>query len=344
MKKLSIFLLLFCIFKAEIAFSQCSDAGICSIAKNTSESRPLFLGLTYDYGYSGKQDNIFINDLKLAINYQVTSRLGLSAALPFTKKIFNNADYSGSVQGIGDLTISSFTTLLSESTKKKYHYEGCFLMAPSEENNPETLWRTKGKLLQLDVAIKLATGSINKNQLSLRYQTGLGSNDLLLGISYVPAPDTESFSYYAEPEYWKFGFGFQIPFGITPNTMDSIRRGPDLVGSITYFNAMPNLDYQIELLAIKRLTKTRKYFQGPFILTSEGSPDPIDILYGSYDIPKSDFFQINLRLSAKYYFAKDAGFLVGAAIPFLKRGENSDGLERSYTIFCGISYLFGGYR
>ena len=340
MKVRYVFFLLFLVSNARPALSQCSDAGICSIAKNTSESRPLFLGLTYDYGYSGKQDNIFINDLKLAINYQVTSRLGLSAALPFTKKIFSNAYYSGSIQGIGDLLLHTSYELYSKDPIAV----GDILYNPSEGhiNNGNSFYRFPKTSLFAELGVKLSTGSVNKNQLALRYQTGMGSNDLLFVISYIPGPKTTLGE--SDPEFWKFGFGFQVPFGIASNSIDSIRRGPDLIGRISYFNAMPNLDYQIELLAIKRLTKTRKYFQGPFILTSEGSPDPIDTLYGSYDIPKSDFFQINLRLSAKYYFATDAALLVGAAIPFLKRSENSDGLERSYTIFCGISYLFGGYR
>ncbi len=335
--------ILFFVFIAALerpALCQCSDAGICSLENHTDRLRPLFLSLTYDYGYGGKQDNIFINDLKLAINYQVTSRLGISAILPFTKKVLNNTNYSGSVEGIGDIIINATFEIFSkdpEITGDLYEpRETCF--------NDANLTRLPKTYLLLDIGSKLATGNIIKNQLPLRYQTGLGSNDLLLGISYIPGPKTAGGGGTDSPQYWKFRFGFQIPFGITSNSIDSIRRGPDLVGRVTYFNAIPNFDYQLELFAIKRLTKTKKYFQGPLLVTNENSPDVIDTLYGNYEIPKSDFFQINLRLFAKYYFATDAGVLIGAAIPFLRRGENIDGLERSYTIFCGISYLFGRHQ
>jgi len=297
---------------------------------------PLFFGVTYDYGYSGKQDNIFINDLKFAISYQVTSRLGISATLPFTKKVFSNANFTGSLQGIGDILLSSNYVLFT-----KYPTTiGATDYGPGwDPNNESSMFRSPKTTIDLDVGVKIPTALTNRNKLPLRYQAGMGTNDLLIGISYIPGPKTTAGEF--DPEFWKFGLDFQIPFGIASNSIDSIRRGPDLVGRISYFNAIPNLDCQVELLAIKRLTKTKEYFNGPFIVTSESSPDPIDTVYGSYEIPKSDFFQVNLRLSAKYYFAKNTGLLFGAAIPFIKRGENSDGTERSYTLFCGISYLFG---
>ena len=66
-------------------------AGICSIENHNNARHSLFFGLEYDYGYSGKQDNIFINDLRLAINYQFNSTIGIGFSLPFTKKFFSKA-------------------------------------------------------------------------------------------------------------------------------------------------------------------------------------------------------------------------------------------------------------
>ncbi len=339
MKTRNVFFLLFWIGFARPLLSQCSDAGVCSVENHNNARHSLFCGLEYDYGYSGKLDNIFINDLRLALNYQLNSTIGIGVSLPFTKKIFSNTNFSGSEQGIGDLIINTTTLLFSRVTERTPMTDNYY--APSDENNYESIWRPLRATLQLDAGFKLATGAVNMNQLPLRYQPGLGSNDLMLGISYIPAPYISNDDYTAT--YWRFWLGAQIPFGIASNSFDSIRRGPDLAAKVSYFNAIKNFDYQVELFAIKRLIKSTKYFQGPFIVTSETSPDPIDTVYGSYQIPSSDFLQLDLRISGKYYFARNTGILFGAAIPFLKRGENSDGLKRSYTLFAGISYLFGNY-
>jgi hypothetical protein len=314
--KIVFFVILFLvIFSAGSLRSQCSDAGIGSLDNHTERWYPLYAALTYDYGYSGKQDNIFVNDLLLEASRRVGPKLEISVRIPFEKKIFNTNDlYSGSIQGIGDLIFSANYELYTRNPKRIGWSDYWGEWNP---HNEHSMMRSPRTILSLDMGAKLSTGAVNRDQVPLRYQPGSGSDDLLVGLSFIPGPDSNMGEY--DPQFWQFRAGFQLPVFRTYNWVDSVKRGADLVGRITYNNAMEDLDYQAELIAIKRLSKS---------------------FSGETEIPNSDFFQIDLKLSATLYLVRNAGLQLGAAIPFIQRKENYDGLERSYTIFCGINYLY----
>jgi hypothetical protein len=161
----------------------------------------------------------------------------------------------------------------------------------------------------------------------LRYQSGLGTNDLLLGLTY----GTERLTT-AGTELWQFTLGYQQPFGTSGNNIDSLRRGPDLVGGISYSTLISDISLSGEILAIKRLTESKLVYHG--LYTTEESPDPVYV--EELTIPNSAFFQLNLKVIAGYAISSSLVIDGSFALPLLKREDNTDGLKRVYTFSGGL--------
>src|SRR5437868_7209661 len=82
------------------AAGQCSDAGVCSLHSNDNG---IFRrsGISADYlnGYSGMDDDIRYESLKLAAYYWSSRKLNFGLVLPLNRQ---TSKY-GHIQGIGDL-------------------------------------------------------------------------------------------------------------------------------------------------------------------------------------------------------------------------------------------------
>ncbi len=303
-----------CFFSSK-GIAQCSDAGVCSVGEHTNNSTEFKAALDYLLGSSGKPDNITIQNINLTLRYSY-----FSVIIPYVAKSFDNEMYQGSINGIGDVIIGG-------------SYSFSFDRDPytTGDNNEESVWSmATNSSLTFDVASKFPTGSTNEGGYPLRYQNGLGTTDLILGATF-------SLPYYDNPNQgnWLFGLGFQMPFGISDNSIDSLKRGPDLLARISYNRSISDIGITGEILAIKRLTTSTLVYNG--IYTTEQSPDPIYV--SEIEIPNSDDLQINIKLSAEYEITKDIGIHAGVAVPILKREDNTDGLKRAYTVFLGFSFF-----
>jgi hypothetical protein len=184
----------------------------------------------------------------------------------------------------------------------------------------------------IQIGGKFATGAVNKNNLSLLYQNGLGSNDLLLGLVYTTAkPRTYNYDLFVA------GLTLQIPFGIAGNSLDSLERGGDLLGRIGYqYPILHSFGIKAEVLAIQRLWKStiHKYE----IVTTESSPDPIGVI-SSHKV-NDNILQVDVSASATYKIREDIFFETGFSVPLLDNKVNADGLKREYTLFASVNYHF----
>lgn len=303
-----------CLFSSK-SLAQCSDAGVCSVGDHTTNSTEFTAALDYLLGSSGKPDNITIQNINLTLRYSY-----FSVIIPYVAKSFENEIYQGSQNGISDVIIGG-------------SYSFTFDRDPytAGNSNGEPLWSMPtSSSLSFDIAGKFPTGSTNEGGFPLRYQNGLGTTDLILGATF-------SLPYYDNPNQgnWLFGLGFQMPFGISDNCVDSLKRGPDLLARISYNRSISDIGITGEILAIKRLTTSTLVYNR--IYTSEQNPDPLYV--SELEIPNTDDLQINIKLSADYEITEDIGIHAGVAMPLLKREDNTDGLKRAYTVFLGFSFV-----
>jgi hypothetical protein len=268
-------------FRTE-TFAQCSDAGICTIGKG-HEARRHSAGISYAYGRSGKADDLTFHSAQLELGLAVLESSRLVAALPWTSQ----SGPLGSTSGLGDATVVWDQQLVNGASGS----------------------------ISMQFGVKIATGSVDAGGLPQRYQAGLGSNDLLFGLTYAG-------------HEWSAAIGYQMSGGRSENKVDMLQRGDDLLLRAGFtFMTMP-MTASAEVLAIKRLKESSVRNQ----LAAGSSP--------YLDIPGSDQFQINILGKAFLPLDESHGLQFSVAFPVLKRDINVDGLTRTLSLGTGFVYSF----
>ena len=259
-------------------FAQCSDAGVCVIgSKRTMPGHQL--GASYVFGKSGKTDDLIIHSIQIEGGIQFFPHSRLVVLLPWSR--INGP--LGYASGLGDITVL-------------WNQGVCEML---------------GNQLSVQIGAKFATGDANSSNLPQAYQPGLGTNDLLLGISY-------------ETEPWLFALGYQLSRGRSDNAATRLRRGDDLFTRIGYKTHVDDLIVGLEILAIKRLQKSSVL-------------DPAVAGGSSFiDVSGSDQFQANLLLTLSLPLSESFSLRSHIAVPLRSRRVNVDGLTRSVTLSVGV--------
>ena len=179
----------------------------------------------------------------------------------------------------------------------------------------QELFSNEVSSLNASFGLKFATGDENKNSgLPQIYQPGLGSNDLIFTIDY----NYDGFS---------VGAGYQLVGGRNDKEGVKLKRGDDLLVRTSYIFSFDDFIVTPQLLLIKRLSKS-----SILDLSSSGE---------SYvDVDKSDQLQLNLLAQLQYPVNERFSILAEAAVPFLKREVNIDGLTRAYSFSIGLRFIF----
>ena len=279
---LAIFLSCFALAEAN---AQCSDAGLCTMGgihdlDKYSDSR---VSVVYQFGKSPKEDSITYHTIRISEQYEFLPGSVAKFILPL-----NLQDGPlGTVKGIGDFILG---------------YE-------------HRLFTINDSKMLLEVGLKIATAIQNVDSLPQKYQSGLGTNDLLFNAEYR--------------EKWYFlSVGYQHPFGRSTN-YEQLKRGPDIAIRLGYYNTIDKLNFTGELIAVKRFgTASIAYVPQP------GETDPPEYV----DVPNTDPFQLNASVESIYVANKAFQVSAGVAFPFLKRDFNIDGLARSVTAKVGFHY------
>lgn len=266
------------------AIAQCSDAGICSIENQLRDRWRHSIMLTYLYGKSGSnadstQGGLTFQTLMLSGEVQLFTGTSIWASLPLNQQ----SGPLGTVTGIGDLIVIVNQKLLSIG----------------------------GAELSVGAGGRFATASVNNNNLPQSYQSGLGSNDLILQADII----SKSIN---------VGIGYQLAGGRSLNEITRLKRGDNFIirGGYTYRGE--HFDLGGELLAIKQIQESTVI--NPVAQSSE-----------FVAVSGSNQFQINILLKARYSFNDTFGLTGTVGIPLLKREVNLDGLTRAFSASVGVA-------
>ncbi|MBE2225781.1 MAG: hypothetical protein IAE93_00495 [Ignavibacteria bacterium] len=274
------------------SFSQCSDAGVCTIGRhqvNESMIKSSHIYFGFNYGASGKDPDINGNtndisygSVKLEADLDLKKGFRVNGSIPYS---FISGPL-GENNGIGDLEVV-FSKMFR--IKKKH-------------------------LLTFFLGGKFATGKVNSSDsLPQRYMPGLGTNDLIVGAVYTGV------NYF-------FGIGYQKPFGRSANYITRLKRGDDVFFRVGFFEEFSKVSIKAEVLTILRLQKSS--------VLSGVSPENF------VEVSNSNEAQVNLLGTVGYKASDEISITVQAALPFLKRDYNFDGLKRKFSVGAMVSYNF----
>jgi len=259
--------------------SQCSDAGVCSIGHRSSQQQ-VQVGMDYAFGMSSKADDLKFHSVIASVLVPVFEDSRLTLSLPYSRQ----RGPLGSASGIGDLT-AIWTQTVFSGTDFRFN---------------------------VNVGTKIALANVNSGGLPQSYQSGLGTNDVLAGISY-------------ETGEWNFSFGYQLSQGRSDNVFSRLKRGDDLLFTVGYEMPVGEFTAAGEVLAIKRIHTSN------VLVPLAAQPLPLYI-----DIPGSDQTQINLVGRLSYPLTESIRTRGMIAVPMLKRDVNIDGLTRSISLSIGL--------
>ncbi len=296
----TIFIFLLTIIFSNSIFAQCSDAGICIIGKkhgNDLNKNTGSFSVGYIFGATGKPDDIKIHTFRIEgdVGFAKVHRVGVS--IPFG--IYSGKGLSNS--GIGDLSVVY-----------SYHLQ---------------LQKMVG--LTFSLGGKFATGkSNNDDSLSLAYQPGLGTNDLLIGAGLTY-------------KNYNFAIGYQKPFGRSKNYSlinSQLKRGDDIFLRAGINETFNKINLKAEVLAIKRLGKSNIFVDTASSTTTD---DEGGTTAGYYtDVNGSNEAQINILGTFTYKASKSVDIQIQIAKAMLQRDFNLDGLKRNFTIGLSLIYNF----
>lgn len=135
-------------------FSQCSDAGVCSVGGHTDETPSNSISLSYILGRSGKPESVTFHTVNLSGGFSLGEGYQVDLNLPFSTQ----AGESFSTSGLGDLSLIA---------SKKHEI-------------------SKNISLLFSLGFKLPTGAVHlKNDAPQIYQSGLGTFDFLAGAGFI---------------------------------------------------------------------------------------------------------------------------------------------------------------
>jgi len=178
------------------------------------------------------------------------------------------------------------------------------------------IWGQKiSENLKLNGGLKLATGDENSGaNLPQTYQPGLGTNDILLGLTYGVSDFSFSDAYqYVEKKR-------------NENVVTRLLRGDDLFLKGSYLKTFDAFSISGEIMGIQRLQKSS-------VLDSSSVEE-------SFITVDDDQVQINLGIDLRYRFSDRLDVNLYAAFPLLQREVNVDGLKRSFSFNLGLNWYY----
>lgn len=281
LKTLSLLLIIIITGNSYQVIAQCSDAGVCSVGHTMGEDNDniLNLNLGYKFGSSGKEDEVKYHSFQFGAVYNFLEKTSLQLAIPYNIQ----SGPLGDVNGIGDLLISITHNIIEASNSN----------------------------LDASIGAKFGTGDDNTDNLPMAYQSGLGSNDILLALNYA---------------YMNLGFGvgYQLAGGRNNNFI-RLERGDDLLVRASYNLILDQIRITPQILFIQRLAESS------ILDTSSTSSTETFV-----EVDNSDQTQLNFLTTFLYQIDENYSFFADFAIPFIKREVNVDGLTRSFSASLGV--------
>lgn len=303
-----LFLIICFLSTYQFTFSQgCSDAGMCTLGnmksgQNEMEKYSIALNTQYGLGEQG----VAILSPQLEFFAKTSALSGIQIKLPY---VFTNGNL-GSNSNIGDITLG-------------------YIQRFKEKND---------KIFGLNIGLKFATGSTDAEysksvlpiSLPMPYQTGLGTNDLLLGGNLIYKKN------------WLFALGVQIPITQNnKNSFDTSLIGNDM-DARQYFSSSqlirrPDLVVRIDRKI--KLTDQLNINLGFIPIYHLGNDESQVGNNKRMTIENSDGLTLNFASSLSYKFSETFETHLRFASPLMVRKVRPDGLTRSMVLGLELKYL-----
>lgn len=296
-------ILLFVFTVQNLQAQGCSDAGVCTAGALRSEAGEEAYKNSIQfytiYGLGDGATSIFTPQVD--INIGIAKKGKIQLRLPYT---FTNGDL-GSTNGLGDI--------IANYTHRLYNKDS---------------FELRGTL-----GAKIATNTSNftndtGRSLPMPYQTSLGTNDLLVGVS-------------ATYKRWNFAVGFQQPLsqnnqnGFLPSTTNSsdsdyfpsnkLTRKADIILRVERKFTSEKLQWAIGMLHI-------------YHLANDDIENPVT--GKKMAVENSAGFTFNLVMSAKYPLSKSVTFNATLGFPLVIRESRPDGLTRAFVFSPSVQWFF----
>ena len=270
----------------------CSDAGVCTMGTMRSTTHELdssargFISISTSYG-AGEQ-GVSIMQVVPEVEWHVGQLMSLRASVP----VMHTSGSIGSNSGIGDAVISvSRTVPLIDDVE-----------------------------MGLTLGTRLPTGTTNAvytpmASLPMPYQTGLGTTDLVVGVS-------------STYDRWSIALGYQrvlannnlntyVDQGLGYFTSKDYQRGDDAILRVGRAIPIADIDLVPSVLAIYRVQQDRVMGER---------------------VEGSDGLTLNLALAASTSIADRMNLRLDAAAPVIVRKVRADGLTRALVVSLGFTY------
>ncbi len=309
---LRILIILICCVISASAFSQgCSDAGVCTAGSLRSDAIPMAIGkdsippkytliITPAIGM-GEQSVINFTPT-VDLTYQAAERLAFNLKIGFN---LANGDL-GTAYGASDLFLSGIVYFIKKEKMSLSFIGGA------------------------KFSVQKANFSIDDKVLPLSYQSGVGTNDLLLGLS---------FNY----KTWYAGAGFQHSFSRSTNTFSHEIYDSTSV-ALNHFESnrlkrAPDFVLRAEKKFI--IKKIRLGLGAGVVMIYHVANDELENSDGDdIEIIGSKGTTLNITAGVNYKINHSWSVNVGVGFPVLVRDVRPDGLTRSWVIFPSLTYTF----
>jgi len=151
MKGRLFFLVVCIVLGGQQSFTQCSDAGVCSIG-HQPQGKTHRISVSYLFGKSSKADDLNFHSVVVGADLHVFEDSRVSISVPYSSQ----SGPLGSTSGFGDATVLWTQRLLNGETSG----------------------------FSIQFGVKLPLANVNADNLPQAYQSGLGTTDGLFGLSY----------------------------------------------------------------------------------------------------------------------------------------------------------------
>lgn len=284
------------------AFSQgCSDAGVCSTGNLNFDffSKKPKSSLTANNIFGLGEQNTFNYTLQVEFNYKAGKHSSFQFKIPYNVVIGNLANISG----LGDFIVSySQNLFFQDSSSLDFTIGG---KIPSNK----------------------ADFDYHDQPLPMAYQTGLGTYDMIAGLSY-------------SINKWFFALGYQHPFNRNDNAFlhdswtsdekaakynesNQLKRGDDLMFRVNYVFEFTKWSLNTGFLPIYHLQRDE--------IMKDGN---------SLKVEGSNGFTYNVNISASHKDKKGNLYRYSIAAPIHAREVRPDGTTRTFVIAADVTFYF----
>jgi len=283
----------------------CSDAGLCSMGaleSSQNRARPSsIISFSHNIGmgehFERGEKKTLINSFILGGKVYLSRTTMVDLKIPY---IIVTGDLANT-DGIGDISLSVSQRIIQDSKMQ----------------------------ILLTVGTRLKTNNADRSNanlpLPMPFQTSLGSNDLLIGLT----------SNYFD---WQFSIGYQHPFGRNNNGFlrslwpenneaqeyfesNQLKRGDDVAIRVEKRFDGQRLDFFLGILGLYRIQKDEIIKEGRIVQLSRSSAPTVN-LNGTLVYQLSP--KINLRMTY--------------GNPIVWRKSRADGLERVFSFTSGVEF------